>query len=77
MKLINAARLASILGVIGVTSSAYADTGAAPTTATALAQSISMSDAQSAGLVIVGLLVGVGVVLWGARLVESKFKPKI
>ena len=26
---------------------------------------------------VMGFLVGVGVVLWGARLVESKFKPKV
>ena len=56
---------------------ASAQTATVPTTATALAQSINMSDAQSAGLVIVGLLIGVGVVLWGARLVESKFRPKV
>lgn len=49
----------------------------APTTAVALAQAVDLSDAKSAGLIIVGLLVAAGVVLWGARLVMSKFKPKI
>ena len=64
------------LSTLAVSGLAAAQT-APPTTATALAQSVNMSDAQSAGLVVVGLLVGVGVVLWGARLVESKFKPKV
>lgn len=50
---------------------------ATPTTAVALAQSVDLSDAKSAGLIIIGLLVAVGVVLWGARLVMSKFQPKI
>lgn len=50
---------------------------ATPTTAVALAQSVDLSDAKSAGLIIVGLMVGAGVVLWGARLVMSKFQPKI
>lgn len=49
----------------------------APTTAVALAQAVDLSDAKSAGLIIVGLMVAAGVVLWGARLVMSKFKPKI
>lgn len=59
--------------------SAFAQTTSAsvPTTATALAQAVNLSDAQSAGLVIVSLLIGVGVVLWGGRLVLSKFRPKI
>ena len=48
-----------------------------PTTAVALAQSVDLSDAKSAGLIIVGLMVGAGVVLWGARLIMSKFQPKI
>lgn len=50
---------------------------APPATATALAQSVDLSDAKGAGLVVVGLMVTVGVVLWGARLVMSKFRPKI
>ncbi len=77
MKVVNSVRIASIMTALIGASSAFAQTTTTPTTATELAQSINMSDAQSAGLVIVGLLVGVGVVLWGARLVESKFKPKI
>lgn len=48
-----------------------------PTTAVALANSVDLSDAKSAGLIIVGLMVAAGVVLWGARLVMSKFQPKI
>ena len=77
MKFITTARIASVMAALTSASSSFADTTTPPTTATQLAQSINMSDAQSAGLVIVGLLVGVGVVLWGARLVESKFRPKI
>lgn len=65
------------VAAVGLAGSSVVFAQTAPTTATALAQSISMADAQSAGLVIVGLLIGVGVVLWGARLVESKFRPKI
>jgi hypothetical protein len=53
---------------------AMADT---PTTAAGLAQSVDLSDAKSAGLIIVGLMITAGVVLWGARLVMSKFKPKV
>jgi len=49
----------------------------APTTAVALAQAVDLADAKSAGLIIVGLLVSAGVILWGARLVLSKFKPKV
>lgn len=49
----------------------------APTTAVGLAQAVDLSDAKSAGLIIVGLLVAAGVVLWGARLVLSKFRPKV
>ena len=52
-------------------------TTTAPTSASALASSIQMSDAQNAGLIIVAALVAVGVVLWGARLVMSKFRPRI
>jgi hypothetical protein len=48
-----------------------------PTTALALAQSVDMSDAKAAGLAIIGLLIAAGVVLWGARLVLSKFAPRI
>lgn len=50
---------------------------AAPTTATGLAAAVDMSDAKAAGLLIVGALITVGVVLWGARLVMSKFRPKV
>lgn len=49
----------------------------APTSATALAQSVDLSDARTAGLVVAGLLIAAGVVLWGARLVMSKFRPKV
>ena len=49
----------------------------APTTAVGLAQAVDLSDAKSAGLIVVGLLVGAGVVLWGARLVLSKFSPRV
>jgi hypothetical protein len=49
----------------------------APTSATQLAQAVDLSDAKSAALVVVSLLIGAGVVLWGARLVLSKFRPKL
>lgn len=49
---------------------------AAPTTAVGLAQAVDLSDAKSAGLIIVGLLVALGVALWGASLIYNKFKPK-
>lgn len=48
-----------------------------PTTAVGLAQAVDLTDAKSAGLIVVGLLVAVGVTLWGARLVMSKFQPKL
>lgn len=48
-----------------------------PTTATELAAAVDMSDAKAAGLTIIGLLVAAGVVLWGARLVLSKFAPRV
>lgn len=71
-----ASRAVVIPALIALTiGSALAQT--APTTATALAQSVDMSDAKAAGLVIIGLLVAAGVVLWGGRLVLSKFQPKL
>jgi hypothetical protein len=70
-----AARLAAFTATAGAAvGTAFADT---PTTATALAQTVDLSDAKAAGLIIVGLLVSAGVVLWGARLVLSKFHPKV
>lgn len=74
-----AIRAVAIPGLIALTiGTALAQTApAVPTTAAGLAQSIDKSDIQAAGLAVVGLLVSVGVVLWGARLVESKFKPKV
>jgi hypothetical protein len=63
---------ASSLALVPV---AFAQT--APTTAVGLAQAVDLSDAKSAGLIVVGLLVSAGVVLWGARLVLSKFRPKV
>jgi hypothetical protein len=70
--------LAARAGVIASTLVAASSVMAAdpPTTAVALAQSVDLSDAKAAGLVIIGLLVAVGVTLWGARLVLSKFRPK-
>jgi hypothetical protein len=50
---------------------------AAPTTAVELAQSVDLSEAKAAGLIVVGLLITLGVVLWAARLVMSKFRPKL
>lgn len=49
----------------------------APTTAAGLAAGISVSDAQAAGLAIAAILIAIGVVLMGVRLVMSKFRPKI
>jgi hypothetical protein len=43
------------------------------TTATQLAQSVDLSDAKGAALIVIGLLVAFGVVLWGARLVLDRF----
>lgn len=48
-----------------------------PTTAAELAASVDLSDAKAAGLIIVGLMVAVGIALWGARLVMAKFTPKV
>jgi hypothetical protein len=70
-----AARLAAIPVVVA--SSVAMAQSSTPTTAVGLAQAVDLSDAKSAGLIIVGLMVAAGVVLWGARLVMSKFKPKI
>lgn len=80
MRKFNRKQLAARLAVVSSTvivgiGTAIAQT--APTTAAALAQSVDLSDAKSAGLIIVGLLVSAGVVLWGARLVLSKFRPKV
>lgn len=73
-----AVRLAAIPAIaLATAGAAMADTTTAPTTALALAQSVDLSDAKGAGLVIVGLLVSAGVVLWGARLVLSKFQPRV
>lgn len=73
-----AARLAAFSATVGAgIGTALAQSAPAPTTATALAQSVDLSDAKAAGLIIVGLLVSAGVVLWGARLVASKFHPKV
>ena len=72
-----AARLAAIPFVLAATAGAAMAQSATPTTAVGLAQSVDLSDAKSAGLIIVGLMVAAGVVLWGARLVMSKFQPKI
>ena len=73
-----AARLAAIPVVMASTVGvAMAQSNSTPTTAVGLAQAVDLSDAKSAGLIIVGLMVAAGVVLWGARLVMSKFKPKI
>lgn len=73
-------KVVGLLGAALTTGAAHvvmAQTSTAPTTAAGLAQAVDLSDAKSAGLIIVGLLVAVGVVLWGARLVLSKFKPKV
>ena len=69
-----AARLLAIPVFALATASAFAVDA---TSATQLAQSVDMSDAKAAGLIVVGLLIGVGVTLWGARLVMSKFTPKV
>lgn len=68
-------------GVVGLAGSLLATVvmaqASSPTTATALAQSVDLSDAKTAGLVVAGLMIAAGVVLWGARLVMSKFRPKV
>lgn len=68
-------RLAAVPAVV-LASGAVMAQQAAPTSATALAQSIDLSEAKSSGLIVVGLLIGVGVTLWGARLVLNHFRPK-
>lgn len=69
-------KASAVLASALVAGAAMADTTPA-TSAVTLAQGVDLSDAKSAGLIIVGLMIGVGVVLWGARLVMSHFKPKI
>jgi hypothetical protein len=69
------ARVAAPVVLLVLSGAAMAQT--APTTAVGLAQAVDLADAKSAGLVICGLLISAGVVLWGARLVLSKFKPKV
>lgn len=71
--------VAAVPAMLAVTvNSAFAQVAAAaPTTGTALAQTVDMSDAKSAGLITIGVLVSAGVVLWGARLVLSKFQPRL
>lgn len=70
--------LTSTMLAVSVTSAfAQVAPAADPTTAVQLAKTVSMADAQSAGLIVIGLLVAAGVVLWGGRLVLSKFQPKL
>lgn len=71
------ARLVAAPVLLATAGAVFAQTApAVPTTAVALAQSVDLGDAKSAGLIIVGLLVALGVVLWGARMVLNHFKPK-
>lgn len=72
-------KFASKLAVLGAAGLASASAFAVdpPATAVALAQAVDISDAKNAGLVIAGLMISAGVVLWGARLVMSKFRPKV
>lgn len=78
MRKLQSAALKVGTAVTALTTSALAlAQSAPPTTATALAQSVDLSDAKVAGLVVVGLMIAAGVVLWGARLVGSKFRPKV
>jgi uncharacterized membrane protein YcjF (UPF0283 family) len=43
------------------------------TTAIDLAKSVDISDAVQAGLMVVGMLVTVGISMWGARLIMDRF----
>ena len=52
-------------------------TSSPPADAVALVGTIDLSNATSAALLIIGALIAMGVTLWGARLVFSKFRPKI
>ena len=74
-----ATRIAAVPAVLTVAAtSAFAQTsGPTPTTAVELAQSVDLSDAKAGALVIVGMMIAAGVTLWGARLIMSKFKPKV
>lgn len=78
MKLLSktSAKVALLISSVLVAGVAMADPAAVPTTAVGLAQSVDLSDAKGGGLVIIGLLIGVGVTLWGANLVLSRFRPK-
>ena len=76
MKLLNVAKTA-VVAVSGAVTSLAMAAGTPPTTAAELAAAVDMSDAKAAGLTIIGLLVAAGVVLWGARLVLSKFAPRV
>lgn len=69
--------LGALAGVVLTSGVAFADPPAVPATATALAQSIDLADAKGAGLTVISLLVAAGVALWGARLVLSKFMPRV
>jgi hypothetical protein len=77
MRIRSIARVSGFVSSLALSAAAFAQsTPATPTTATALAQSIDLSDAKSSGLLIVAALVSLGVVLWGARLILNHFRPK-
>lgn len=76
MKFSKLASVGAAVSSLALSGVAFAQQAATPTTATALAQAVDMSDAKTAGLVVTGLLIAVGVTLWGARLVGAKFRPK-
>lgn len=56
--------------------SAAPTTPTTPTNAAELAQSVDLAGVTEAGMIIFGLLIGVGVVLWAGRMVVRKFSPR-
>jgi hypothetical protein len=61
---------------LGTTAAVMAQATTAPTSAASLAATIDVGDAKTAALVVVALLVTLGVTLWGANMILTKFKPK-
>lgn len=62
------------VGSVVLTGAALAST---PTTAAGLAGAVDLADAKAGALAIAGLLIALGVVLMGVRLIMSKFRAKV
>jgi hypothetical protein len=70
------AKLAAFPAFLLATASASFAATVPPTTAVELADAVSLADAQGGAMLIIKSLIVMGLVLWGARLVLSHFKPK-